>query len=76
MYDVNGDSQNDIAILKLEKSAPINKKIQVACLPKSQSTEFPSANIDSWAVGWGILDFMIVIFFKYEMNDKMIERHN
>ncbi len=72
MYDVNGDSQNDIAILKLEKSAPINKKIQVACLPKSQSTKFASANIDSWAVGWGMFIFMIVIFFIYEINAEMI----
>jgi secreted trypsin-like serine protease len=43
---------NDIALLKLSSSAPLNIYIQPACLP-SQSTSYPSTSYSSWAVGWG-----------------------
>jgi hypothetical protein len=54
LFNIGGPYYNDIAILKLEKSAPLNNKIQIACLPRSKSTSFPSYNLNSWIVGWGI----------------------
>jgi hypothetical protein len=42
---------NDIAMIKLRNSVPLNNKIQIACLPLSMN--YPSSNVASWTVGWG-----------------------
>ena len=35
----------------------MTNKIQIACLPNTQTTSYPSVNINSWAVGWGTTSF-------------------
>ncbi|XP_046883716.1 elastase-1-like isoform X2 [Hypomesus transpacificus] len=44
---------NDIALLKLERSATINDRVQVACLPKSDAVLAP--NQPCYVTGWGRL---------------------
>lgn len=45
--------RNDIALLKLEKSAAINGKVQPSCLPQ-QSATLPH-NQPCYVTGWGRL---------------------
>ncbi|RMZ99633.1 transmembrane protease serine 13-like [Brachionus plicatilis] len=45
---------NDIAIIKLEKKATFNEKIQPACIPLNVEVNFvPDAVV--WALGWGAI---------------------
>nr|XP_061835810.1 proproteinase E-like [Nerophis lumbriciformis] len=44
---------NDIALLKLEQSAVINDKVQLACLPKQGDTL--AHNQSCYVIGWGRL---------------------
>ncbi|XP_062408565.1 chymotrypsin-like elastase family member 3B [Sardina pilchardus] len=44
---------NDIALLKLEKSATLNDKVQLACLPEADSVL--AHNQPCYATGWGRL---------------------
>ncbi|XP_041944766.1 proproteinase E-like [Alosa sapidissima] len=44
---------NDIALLKLEKSATLNDKVQLACLPEPDSVL--AHNLPCYATGWGRL---------------------
>jgi hypothetical protein len=55
---------NDIAIIKLSVPVRLNRFIQIACLPKTQSTNFPSAGSKAWIVGWVNLKFQKIIEFK------------
>ena len=52
---------NDIAILVLNMHAPLSSTIQLACLPTSQSSSYPSSGSSSWAVGWGLFYFLMLI---------------
>lgn len=45
--------RNDIALLKLEKSAVINDKVQPACLPQHGATL--AHNQPCYVTGWGRL---------------------
>ena len=45
--------QNDLAILKLSRSVELNEYIQIACLPKEQSSTYPVPEQPAWIVGWG-----------------------
>jgi len=51
-YNPN-NNRNDIAILKLSRSVELNQYIQIACLPKEQSTTYPVPEQPAWIVGWG-----------------------
>jgi hypothetical protein len=46
--------------LKLSQRAPLNNYIQPACLPTTKSFNYPPANVDSWAVGWGNINIKIL----------------
>ncbi len=52
---------NDIAIIVLNMHAPLSSTIQLACLPTSQSSSYPSSGSSSWAVGWGLFYFLMLI---------------
>ena len=55
---------NDIAIIKLSVPVRLNKYIQIACLPKTQSTNFPPVGSKAWIVGWVNLKCYKIIKFK------------
>lgn len=45
---------NDIAIIKLATPVKLNKKVQLACLPRMGNPRYPiRTNINTWAPGWG-----------------------
>lgn len=47
---------NDIAILKLKDEVQLSNKIQLACLPDSNKTGYPTqVGVPVWAAGWGTL---------------------
>lgn len=48
---------NDIAILKLQVPVELNKNVQIACLPKEKSSEYPKAPKNAYIVGWGVTEF-------------------
>lgn len=50
---------NDIAILKLQVPVELNKNVQIACLPKEKSSEYPKAPKNAYIVGWGVTEFDI-----------------
>ena len=43
----------DITLLKLEKKVELNHAVQIACLPKNQSDNYPAPWTQAYAVGWG-----------------------
>ena len=45
--------KNDITLLKFEKEAVLNEKVQIACLSKSASNIYPLPRTQAYAVGWG-----------------------
>lgn len=47
---------NDIAILRLSENVELKRNIQIACLPPNKSSSYPKHNVDTWAIGWGLLD--------------------
>ena len=51
-YD-SDEELNDFALLILDREVDLNQKIQLACLPSSQSNTYPGTNRDAWVVGWG-----------------------
>lgn len=52
-YFNSDELTNDIAIVKLSQSVPLNNYIQPACLPTSQSFNYPATYSNSYVVGWG-----------------------
>lgn len=48
---------NDIALLHLTNEVQLTDKIQVACLPSEQSSDFPKLSYDAYAAGWGTLSY-------------------
>ena len=52
---------NDIAIVKLQVPVELNKNVQIACLPKEKSPEYPKAPKNAYIVGWGVTEFDLKI---------------
>jgi hypothetical protein len=40
--------------LKLSEPVELNNNVQIACLPKEQSSSYPKAPVDAYIIGWGI----------------------
>lgn len=73
--------RNDIALLKLEKSATLNDKVQLACLPEPDS--LLAHNEPCYATGWGKLyskldpphkKIIIIIFIIIKVATSMNQR--
>jgi len=45
---------NDIALLRLSEKVELTESIQISCLPKEESDQYPGWNVDAWIVGWGL----------------------
>ena len=50
--------KNDIGLILLREDAELNEFVQVACLPSTDSSEYPSVDETVYAVGWGQTEFL------------------
>ncbi|XP_068711848.1 MAM and LDL-receptor class A domain-containing protein 1-like isoform X1 [Montipora foliosa] len=51
LYQTEKGYSHDIALLKLDKPAKLNRFVNLACLP--QNVDAPTNNVRCWITGWG-----------------------
>ncbi len=45
--------RNDLAVIQLRERVKTSSRVQYACLPYSQSSEYPQTDKEAFIIGWG-----------------------